>query len=85
MNAQGPTGIELPVKVIDRSFIRLENISVAYRVPTKWLQPLKIQGVKLFGTVRNVACWKKEWEFGDPESSDGLVPRTYTFGVNVTL
>ena len=85
LNAQGPTGIELPVKVIDRSFIRLENVSVAYRVPAKWLQTLKIQGAKLFCTVRNVACWKKDWEFGDPEASNGLVPRTYTLGFNVTL
>lgn len=85
LNAQGPTGIELPVKVIDRSFIRLENISVAYKVPAKWLQPLKLQNAKIFATVRNVACWKKEWEFGDPEASNGLVPRTYTLGVNVTL
>lgn len=85
LNAQGPTGIELPVKVIDKSFIRLENISVAYRLPQRWLDPLKIQNAKLYFTVRNVACWKKEWEFGDPEASNGLVPRTYTFGVNVTL
>lgn len=85
LNAQGPTGIELPVKVIDRSFIRLENISVAYKVPARWLSPLKIQDAKIFGTVRNVACWTKEWEFGDPEASNGLVPRTYTLGINITL
>lgn len=85
INAQGPTGIEAPVKIIDRSFIRLENISLAYHVPSKFLAPAKIQSAKIYFTVRNVACWKKEWKFGDPEASQGLTPRMYTLGFNIIL
>ncbi len=85
LGAQGPTGIEAPAKVINRSFIRLENISLAYNLPKSFLNKLKIQSAKILATVRNVATWCAEWEYGDPETSDGLSPRTYTIGINVTL
>lgn len=35
-------------------------------------------------TVRNVATWSKEWEYGDPETG-GLAPRTYSLGINLTF
>lgn len=48
-----------PPKIIDKSFIRLENISLAYRVPSKWLSKFNISGLKLYGSIRNVAVWTK--------------------------
>ena len=83
-SAQGPTGISAPARVIDRSFIRLENISLAYNIPMKFLEKYKIQNAKIFTTVRNVATWSKEWEYGDPETG-GLAPRTYSLGINLTF
>lgn len=85
INAQGPTGIEAPGKVINRTFVRLENISLAYNLPKLLLQKVKLQSAKVFATVRNVGVWCTEWEYGDPETSDGLAPRTYTLGINITL
>lgn len=85
LNAQGPTGIDAPGKAISKSFIRLESISVAYSLPKKWLDKVGIAHAKVFANVRNAAVWCKEWEYGDPETDDGLSPRTYTFGINVTL
>lgn len=93
LSAQGPTGISAPARVIDRSFIRLENISLAYNVPQKFLEKYKIQNAKIFATVRNVATWSKDWEYGDPETggfdkdgeTGGLAPRTYSFGINLTF
>ena len=84
LSAQGPTGISAPARVIDRSFIRLENISLAYNIPMKFLEKYKIQNAKIFTTVRNVATWSKEWEYGDPETG-GLAPRTYPLGINLTF
>ncbi len=84
LSAQGPTGISAPARVIDRSFIRLENISLAYNIPMKFLEKYKIQNAKIFTTVRNVATWSKEWEYGDPETG-GLAPRTYSLGINLTF
>ena len=84
LSAQGPTGLAAPSRVVDRSFIRLENVSVAYNVPAELLSRFKIQNAKIFATVRNVATWSKEWEYGDPETGD-IAPRTYSLGINLTF
>ena len=84
LSAQGPTGVTAPSRVINRSFIRLENISVAYNVPADFLSKYKIQSAKIFATIRNVATWSKEWEYGDPETGD-IAPRTYSLGINLTF
>lgn len=84
IDAQGPTGASNPGKIYDRSFIRLENISVGYTLPKKWTQQIEIDKVKVFGTVRNVGVWAKDWEYGDPESG-GLATRVYTVGLNLTF
>ena len=84
LSAQGPTGLAAPSRVVDRSFIRLENVSVAYNVPAELLSRFKIQNAKIFATVRSVATWSKEWEYGDPETGD-IAPRTYSLGINLTF
>lgn len=84
LSAQGPTGLTAPRRVIDRSFIRLENISVAYNLPDNFLSKFRIQNAKVFATVRNVATWSKEWKYGDPETGD-IAPRTYSLGINLTF
>lgn len=84
LSAQGPTGLTAPRRVIDRSFIRLENISLAYNVPQALLSSFNIQNAKVFATVRNVGTWSKEWKYGDPETGD-IAPRTYSFGINLTF
>lgn len=68
----------------DRSFIRLDNISLAYTVPASLINQAQITNLKLFATIRNVGWWAPDWEFWDPENS-GPNPRYFTFGVNLTL
>jgi TonB-linked SusC/RagA family outer membrane protein len=68
----------------DNSFIRLDNISLAYTVPAKLTQKASIQNLKFLFTIRNVAVWAKDWEFWDPENN-GPTPRYFTFGLNMTL
>lgn len=46
LSAQDPTGLAAPSRVVDRSFIRLENVSVAYNVPAELLSRFKIQNAK---------------------------------------
>lgn len=84
LSAQGPTGISAPARVVDRSFIRLENISVAYNVPEHFINKLKISSAKVFFNVRNVCTWAKEWEYGDPETGT-FAPRDYTLGINLSF
>ncbi|MDL2213687.1 SusC/RagA family TonB-linked outer membrane protein [Bacteroides sp. OttesenSCG-928-J23] len=84
LNAQGPAGITGVQKLYNRSFIRLENISVGYTLPSEWTRKLDMEKVKIYGSIRNVATWKKDWEYGDPETS-GLATRVFSLGLNVTF
>lgn len=68
----------------NRSFIRLDNISLSYNVPSAILHRAQIQNLKVFTTVRNVGWWAPDWKFWDPENS-GPNPRYFTLGVNLTL
>lgn len=68
----------------DRSFIRLDNISLSYNVPSHIIHRAQIQNLKVFTTIRNVGWWAPKWNFWDPENS-GPNPRYYTIGVNLTL
>lgn len=84
LSAQGPTGISAPARVVDRSFIRLENISLSYSIPSRLLSKWDIASASVFFNVRNVCTWSKEWEYGDPETGT-YAPRNYTFGVNLSF
>lgn len=84
LNAKGPSGLDAPSKLYDRSFIRLENISLGYTIPKRISSQAGIEKLKVFGSVRNVAVWAKDWKYWDPETGS-LAPRTFTFGLNVTL
>jgi TonB-linked SusC/RagA family outer membrane protein len=79
----------------NRTFVRFDNISLSYSVPSKLLKKIDVANLKVFGTVRNVAVWSKEWKFWDPEQyrnpfdndnlTNGPSPRTFTLGINLTL
>lgn len=85
LNSKGPKGINSPKRLVDRSFIRLENISIGYNVPKSIISKWGIGSLKVYGSVRNVALWTKdEWNFGDIETK-GLGTRVYSFGLNITL
>lgn len=94
LNASGPAGLDAPQKLYDRSFIRFESIALSYTVPEKYISKLKIEKLKIYGNIRNVALLTKEWKYWDPEtyniSADepfktGLAPRTYSLGLSVTF
>lgn len=84
---------------VDRSFIRLDNISLSYALPQSWLNTIKAQSLRISASVRNVMFWAPHWEYGDPESggyrtrdSSGNeytpgqpTPRTYNLSLNLTL
>lgn len=91
IEAKGPTGAAGVEKLYDRSFIRLENISMGYTLPRKWTSKFNAERIKVFATVRNVAVWAKEWPIGDPEvdprpgEGNGMASRIYTLGLNLTF
>jgi len=91
IEAKGPTGAAGVEKLYNRSFIRLENISMGYNLPKQWTSKYNIERVKVFATVRNVAVWAKDWPIGDPEvdprpgEGNGMSSRIYSFGLNLTF
>lgn len=84
LDAKGPTGAIGAQRLIDRSFIRFDNFSVAYSFPKQLIKNFGIENLKAYFNINNVGTWAKDWEYGDPETS-GLSTRTFTFGLNVTL
>ncbi|PVH25758.1 SusC/RagA family TonB-linked outer membrane protein [Sphingobacterium corticibacter] len=84
IEAGGPVGAGGVNKLYNRSFVRLENITVGYTLPRHWTSNLDLNSIKLFGAVRNVATWSPGWPYGDPETG-GWAPRLYTFGLNLVF
>lgn len=70
-------------KLYNRSFVRLDNISIGYTLPQAWTRKAMLEKVRLTVSCNNV-CTISGWEYGDPETG-GLARRTFNFGVNVTF
>jgi len=83
LNSTLPSNIP-PKLIIDKSFIRLENISLSYDLPSWISHKIGSQQIRIYGSVNNVAVWTKEWKYWDPEIT-GPVPRTSTIGVSLTF
>ena len=68
----------------EKSFVRLDNITVSYNLPQSFLKKISVQNMRVSGSVRNVACFAPDWGFWDPETG-GPAPRTFNLSVNFTL
>jgi TonB-linked SusC/RagA family outer membrane protein len=68
----------------DRSFVRMDNISVAYTLPTQATTKLGLKSVKAYFTMRNVAVYARKWKMWDPENNSPT-PRIGTLGINISL
>lgn len=85
LNSKGPTGVNSPARYVNRSFVRLENISLGYTFPKSVIAKCGISGLRVYGSIRNVAVWSKShWKLGDIETG-GLATRTYSLGLTITL
>ena len=82
----GPTGAQRPAALIDGSFIRISNISLAYNVPSVFCDKFNIKKIKVFATVGNPCMiqFDRHWVYGDIEA-EGLSVRNYQMGVNLTF
>lgn len=69
---------------VNRSFIRLDNITLSYNVPVGFLRKFSVQNMRLSMSVRNVAVFTPHWDFWDPETKVPT-PRSFNLGVNFTL
>ncbi|MCY1723494.1 TonB-dependent receptor [Prolixibacteraceae bacterium Z1-6] len=75
--------------IMDRSFLRLKNIEIGYSLPKKILNPIGIEGVRVYANGNNLLTWDKfPTNTIDPEQNDALaypITKMLTFGVNVTF
>lgn len=99
LNAVGPSGCTGVQKLYNRSFVRLDNITLGYTLPKKLTHKFMVEKVRLTASINNV-CTFDNWEYGDPEmggfyseqnkkdnnkEADGFANRQFQFGINVTL
>ena len=70
---------------VNKSFVRLDNVTLSYNVPASFCHRLAMQALRLSATVQNACVLAPYWNFWDPELGSSPAPRTFTFGINVTL
>lgn len=73
----------------DRSFVRIQDINLAYRLPQNILDKLTLKSLKVYGSIKNLATFT-EWSGYNPErattiNSNTPFLRTFTLGVDVGL
>jgi TonB-linked SusC/RagA family outer membrane protein len=79
-----------PANFQDRSFIRLQDVSLSYRFTGGVIKRMKIQNLNLYVSGKNLATWTN-WEGWDPETNQGLtingrpVMKGVAVGLNLTF
>ena len=72
-----------------RSFVRLQDLSFSYSLPTKVLEKIKAQALNVYLSGKNLATWTN-WDGWDPETGQGFdiggrpVMRALSVGVQIT-
>jgi TonB-linked SusC/RagA family outer membrane protein len=72
---------------IQRNFVRLQDLTVSYNVPSVLLKKLNINRLKLYVTGKNLFTIT-DWDGWDPETGDGIgsaspLMRSYSVGLNL--
>jgi len=72
----------------DRSFIRLQNVSLSYELPTDLLEKVLLKRARIYFNGQNLLTFTK-WNGWDPESNETItrdgrpVLKSFTLGLNV--
>jgi TonB-linked SusC/RagA family outer membrane protein len=70
----------------DGTFFRMKNAEIGYTLPKKWIEPIKLQNVRLYVNGSNLFVISR-FKMWDPEmGSNGLaypLQRVFNFGINV--
>jgi TonB-linked SusC/RagA family outer membrane protein len=80
--AQANTGPLL----IDRSFVRLQDVSLAYNLPEAISKKIGVNNMQLYMSGKNLATWS-DWAGWDPEVGESTTPimRTFIVGIKTSL
>lgn len=80
----------VPAIYMDRSFIRLQDVTLSYRLRKEVTKKLHLQSLSLFASGKNLATWTN-WKGWDPETNQGLtidgrpVLKGFSGGINVSF
>jgi len=74
-----------------RSFIRLQDISLSYKINPSLIQKIGIEGLKLYVSGKNLLTLT-DWDGWDPETNQGIgstnpypVMKSFTLGVDIAF
>ncbi len=67
-----------------RAFVRLQDISISYQMPSDICKTLKVSSMRIFGSGRNLLTFT-DWPGWDPESGNTPMPKNVTLGINISL
>ena len=70
---------------MDRSYLKLRNISIAYTFPSQMLRNTGISALKLYVQARNLGSIFNNSEVRDMDTGNTYYNRGFTFGVNVSF
>lgn len=85
IGAKGPAGATAPARLLNRSFLRLSDLTFGYTIPTKWTEKAAISKLRVTFGIKNICTIHSgKWVYGDPENS-GLGVRSFNFGINATF
>ncbi|GAB6394588.1 MAG: SusC/RagA family TonB-linked outer membrane protein [Bacteroidales bacterium] len=77
------------VFIMNRSFVRLKNLEIGYKLPGRIIKPLSLQSARFYINGNNLWTWKKyPVDTVDPEQEGNLVyglTRMINFGINVVF
>ena len=72
----------------DRSFVRLQNVTLSYNLPDDLISKVNLQSARIYFNGQNLLTLT-EWNGWDPETGETItrdgrpVLKSFTFGINV--
>lgn len=87
-NISGSRAKVEPAMYENRSFVRLQDVTLSYNLAAGLLKKVGAQNINLFVSGKNLVTWTN-WEGWDPESGEGIVAggrpvlRAFTVGASI--
>lgn len=87
-NVLGRTSIQMweqsDALVVNASFLRCRNIGLSWQMDKKWCEKIHAKNMALNFSVDNVfVVANKRFNGFDPELDNSIMPRTFSFGINI--
>ncbi len=77
--------------LVDRSFLKLKNITLSYNFPQQWLQKIDLKAASVYVQAENLFTWTKEQGMDPEQTFNGTTyyrypaMKTISFGINLNL